>query len=163
MFLPRSRKLLLRHWRSKGFRIFTYLDNGAGAKLEFNEACAVARSVRRDIALSGFVANEEKSQWTPSRSAELLGFIMDLREGLFRVPARRIEALKHLINIIIEKNYHVSARTLARVSGSLVSTSLAMGPVVRLWTRAIYRDIIQAPCWDKPVYLSSHSHSEILF
>ena len=40
--------------------------------------------------------------------------------------------------------------------------SLAMGPVVRLWTRAIYRDIIQAPCWDKPVYLSSDSRSEIL-
>lgn len=40
---------------------------------------------------------------------------------------------------------------------------LALGPVVRLWTRAIYSDIGQADCWDKPFLLSEESHTEVLF
>ena len=34
-----------------------------------------------DVLLSGFVANEEKSQWDPVQSGELLGFIMGFRQG----------------------------------------------------------------------------------
>ena len=80
------------------------------------------------------------------------------------LPPRRVDVLKQLIDIVVtNEDFCVSARTLARVSGSLVSMTLAMGPVVRLWTRAIFRDICQAPCWDKPICLSSDSHSEVLF
>ena len=57
----------------------------------------------------------------------------------------------------------MTARTLSRVTGSLVSMSLAMGPVVCLWTRAMYRDICSAPCWDQPICLPSDSCSEVLF
>ena len=55
-------RALVKHWRSKGFRIFTYLDNGAGADQVLNKAMKMSAAVRRDIALSGFIANEEKSQ-----------------------------------------------------------------------------------------------------
>ena len=41
--------------------------------------------------------------------------------------------------------------------------SLAMGPVLRLWTRAMYRYICLAPCWDQPMCLSSDSRSEVFF
>ena len=55
-------RALVKHWRSKGFRIFTYLDDGAGADQVLNKAMKMSAAVRRDIALSGFIANEEKSQ-----------------------------------------------------------------------------------------------------
>ena len=99
----------------------------------------------------------------PSQYVELLGFIVDLKADTFHVPPRRVDALKQLLDIIIAKDFCVSARTLSCMTGSLVSMSLAMGPVVRLWTRAMYRDISSAPCWDQPICLSSDSRSEVLF
>ena len=53
--------------------------------------------VSNDIALSGFIANDEKSQWVPYQLGELLGFILDLQHGIFQVPARRVEGLKQLV------------------------------------------------------------------
>ena len=94
---------------------------------------------------------------------EVLGFILDLQHGIFQFPARRVEALKQLIDTIIDKHFIVSARCLSRLSGSLVSMGLALGPVVRLWTRGIYRDICQANYWDKPFLVSQDSQSEVLF
>ena len=80
---------------------------------------------------------------------------------MFRVLARRVEALKQLIDTIIDKHFIVSARCLSRLSGSLVSMGLALGPVVRLWTRGIYRDICQANYCDRPFLVSQESQSEV--
>ena len=54
-------RTLTKHWRSQGIRIFTYLDDGAGAERSFQEAQEVSDLVRRDVKLSGFVANDIKS------------------------------------------------------------------------------------------------------
>ena len=156
-------RALVKHWRSRGFRIFTYLDDGAGGEQGFAEACSILESVRKDVRSSSFVVNEEKIVWMPSQHMELLGFIVDLKAGTFHVPPRRVDALKQLLDIIIAKDFCVSARTLSCMTGSLVSISLAMGPVVRLWMRAMYRAICSAPCWDQPICLSSASRSEVLF
>ena len=93
----------------------------------------------------------------------VLGFIMDLKAGAFHVSPRRVDTLKQLLDIIIATDFRVSAMTLSHLTGSLVSLSLAMGPVVCLWTRAMYRDICLAPSWDQPICLSSETHSEVLF
>ena len=68
---------------------------------------------------------------------------MDLQYGIFQVPASRVDALKQLIATIIEKRFTVSARCLSLMAGSLVSVGLALGPVVRLWTRANYSDKVK--------------------
>ena len=60
----------------------------------------------------------------PSQYLELLGFIVDLKAGTFHVPPRRVDALKQLLDIIA-KDFRLSARTLSRLTGSLVSMSLA--------------------------------------
>ena len=48
----------------------------------------------RDIALSGFIANEKKSQWVPSQLGQILGFTVELQHGILQVPARGVETLK---------------------------------------------------------------------
>ena len=92
-----------------------------------------------------------------------MGFVLDLQCGIFQVPTKRVEALKRLIDTIIDNHITVSARCLSRLSESLVSMGLALGPVVRLWTQSIYRDICQANYWDMPFLVSQDSQSEVLF
>lgn len=62
----------------------------------------------------------------PLTSGRTFGFILDL-QGIFQVPARRVEALKQIIDTIIDKHFIVSARCLSRFSGSLISMGLALG------------------------------------
>ena len=45
----------MKHWRGKGFRLFTYLDDGAGADRDQGEVVRLSAEVRRDVLLSGFV------------------------------------------------------------------------------------------------------------
>ena len=122
-------KVLVSHWRKQGIRIFTYLDDGAGAKNNYTEAKAVSQLAQQDILASGFVENAEKCQWEPVQCGELLGFITDLASDLFIVPDRRVEALQHLLQQVLDNKFSISARHVAQIAGCLVSIGLALGPV----------------------------------
>ena len=156
-------RALVKHWRGKGLGIFTFLDDAAGAESSLDLARDMSTIVQQDIAQSGFVAHTEKCQWEPTQSRELLGFIMDLGSGNFYVPPRRVEALRTLVHRVRTQKFYASARCLARLNGMLVSMVLALGPVVRLWTRALYREIMQAASWDRLFLLSEEAQSEVKF
>lgn len=84
-------------WLSTGgnrVRIFTYLDDGAGAEGTLTAARASSKIVREDIVASGYVAHPEKCCWEPSQEGDLLGFSLNLKEGSIWVPTHRIEGLK---------------------------------------------------------------------
>lgn len=97
-----------------------------------------------DVQRSGFVANDVKSQWVPVQSGELLGYVLKLHAGTFQVPQRRLDAFHHVLRDIIAHKFVVSACMVAWFTGLLASMSLALGPVVRLWTTSLYLDILQA-------------------
>ena len=156
-------KALTKHWRRQGIRIFTYLDDGAGADSDFCEAQWVSDVVRHDVQRSGFVANNEKSQWVPVQCGELLGYILNLHAGTFQVPQKRVDAFHQVLRNVVAHKFVVSARTVARFTGLLASMSLALGPVVRLWTRSLHRDILQAASWDSPFKLSADAQGEVVF
>ena len=139
-----------------------YLDDGAGADSSFQEAQEVSDLVRRDVKLTGFVANEIKSQWTPAERGELLGFVLDLFAGTFQVPQRRVDSCL-LLKTIVSKGFVASARQLSRFTGLLASMGLALGPVVQLWTRSLYRDILSSASWDSPFHMSHDAVCEVLF
>ena len=86
----RNKHILLaeKYWREQAIRIFTYmyLDDGAGAGKSLDTARAASKKVREDAAASGFVAHPEKCSWEPTQVGELLGFILNLREGIMQVP-----------------------------------------------------------------------------
>ena len=83
-------KALVKHWREHGIHIFTYLDDGAGANKTLAAARTLSTKVREDIAASGFVTHPDKC-WEPTQEGELLGFSLNLKEAIIRVPQQCIE------------------------------------------------------------------------
>ena len=156
-------RTLTKHWRSQGIRIFTYLDDGAEVVSSFQEAQEVSDLVRRDVELSRFVANDIKSQWTPAQRGQLLGFVLDLSAGTFQVPQRKVDSFCLLLETIVSKGFVASARQLSCLTGLLASMGSALGPVVRLWTRSLYRDILDSASWDSPFHKSDDAVCEVLF
>ena len=132
LIFAKIHKALTKHWRRQSIRIFTYLDDDAGADSDFCEDKKVSDVVRQDLQRSGFVANDEKSQWVPFQSGELLGYVLNLHAGTFQVPQKRVDAFHHVLQDILAHEFVASARTVARFTGLLVSMDLALGPLVRL-------------------------------
>ena len=118
--------------------------------------------MKSDLFRSGFVAHPVRSQWVPKQEGEHLGFIVNMKEGTFAVPQRRITALQHKL-AYFQSSSKITARKLASLAGSIISMGLALGPVVRMWTRAIYRVINSANSWNQKVDLSAETAHEIKF
>lgn len=90
-------KALVKDWREQGVRIFTYLDDGAGAGKSYATASAASSIVKGDIAASGFIAHPEKCCWEPTQVGDLLGFTLNLKEGTIHVPPEHIARLRERI------------------------------------------------------------------
>ena len=88
---------------------------------------------------------------------------MDLQSGTFCVPPKRVEHLRRVLQKIALQHFTTSVRCLSRLTGLLVSMGLALGPVVRLWTRGLYREILQSRSWDTVISISSEAKREVQF
>ncbi len=55
-------RVLVKHCRANGIRIFTFLDDGAGAESSLDAAQEVSSFVQQDIVQSVFVAHNDKCQ-----------------------------------------------------------------------------------------------------
>ena len=51
---------LLKHWRSKGYIVLFYHDDGIGGAYSLDQAKALSRIVRNDVTVSGFTLSEER-------------------------------------------------------------------------------------------------------
>ena len=143
--------------------MFTYLDDGAGTETNYESAKEMSLQVKQDIYDSGFVVSNEKSQWDPVQCGELLEFVINLATGLFTAPGRRVLAFMDMLKRVMSNSFIVSARHIAQLTGSLSLMGLALGPVVRLWTRELYRAIQQSTSWDHIFQLSEDGKNGICF
>ena len=119
-------KVLIKHWRSSGIRIFGFVDDVFGGGRSFNEAQEISVRVRQDLADSGFLKNTEKSVWVPCQRRQHLGYIVDLQKGIFSVTPARIDKFFALLEHI-SKEKLVSARFIAELIGSIISMFLGVG------------------------------------
>ena len=117
-----------------------------------------------DLELNGFVANVKKSQWHPSQEGIHLGFLVDLKNGIFTVPKSRVDKLKDLLRQLHGKT-RTKARFLAPVVWTIISMGLGIGPVSRIWTRRLYAyaNVNQALAWDRPLTLAPDALRELEF
>ena len=107
--------------------------------------------------------NEEKSQLDPHQVGEFLSYSVDLENGVFSVPQKKGNSLLNLLHDIRSQHKCVSARVIARVTGTIISMGLALGPVARLFSRHLYAVQNNVVCLSEQVLVSHYALSEIQF
>ena len=139
-----------------------YLDDGIVAAAGVGHAQEASKQIQEDLSSAGFITNIEKSKWTPSQQCTWLGFEIDLAAGKVSVPQQKIDALQAELCQVAD-NVTIPAKTLARLTGKIISMSMAIGPVARLMTRVLYTLLNTKVSWSQAVTLSDEARAEILF
>ena len=153
---------LVKRWRSKGIRVVVYIDDGMGASKTKALNVAHRDVVVSDLKFAGFVLNVPKSHLDPQQVGKWLGFIIDLLEGNFYVPDDKLKSLKSAIRCAYPVDM-APARCLAKIVGKIVSMSLAIGPVARLRTRALYAAMNTRRSWSDSVMIPADAREELRF
>ncbi|KAK3703412.1 hypothetical protein QZH41_003907 [Actinostola sp. cb2023] len=126
-------------------------------------ALAASSIQQPDLKSSGLVCNEEKFHWNPMQVGEWLGFIINTVAMQFQVPAKKLSKLKGLLDVAILDGY-LSIRQLAKIAGSVISLTLAVGPICRLFTRQMYFTIeSRSGGWDQVISLYPALVEELRF
>ena len=153
--------LLVRHWRSTGIRMITYLDDWwfvVGA----DEARRVLDRVLADCRRARIRVNLEKSQLDPTRTLVHLGFEINLNNNTFCASVPRWTTLQEDISELLRAG-HASARAIYGVAGKLISLSLALGPVAQIFTRHMYAWGSACPSWDRRAPIPPDVRDELIF
>ena len=155
---------LISVWHKQGINISVYLDDGACIAYSYNKTVEHSYKVKKLLTDSGFVINEEKSNWKPSRSMTWLGIIVNLEENTYKITSERVLSLLSSINFILKTPY-TTARQLSRIAGKIVSTKFVLGNIIRLKTRFIYKVIDNQNSWDSHLNILNYpeAHKDILF
>ena len=140
-----------------------FYDDGSLAHQERVLSQAQGKVVRQDILRCGFLLSDAKCMWEPEQRFECLGYIADMLEGVFRVPERRVTKMMSTLELVWNRQKSVKAREVAAFVGHVLSMRLAIGPVTRLWTRSLYRSIMQAPHYGAHVHLGAEARRELSF
>ena len=127
------------HFRSKGVRVVAYIDDFLflvpGNNLQL--AATIRHLVLNTFTAAGLEINLDKSHLDFTHILQHLGFMIDLRLGVFLVPPDRWSKLQSLLSVALSSR-RVSVRTLSQISGHLISMHLAIGHISRLFSRACY-------------------------
>ena len=121
---------LIKHWRAQGKHILIYLD-GFGSASTCNAASALSTAMQNDLNNCGFLINILKSHFEPRQCGEFLGYLIDLVNGLFAVPQKKADNLLCMSQSTKDRHLCTPARDVARVTGTIISIGLALGPVAR--------------------------------
>jgi len=154
--------ILIRHWSGRGLKAILYLDDGIIAVNGTEKACIESAQVKLDLKKAGFIVNNDKCEWEAKHSMEWLGFNIDLLAGEFSVPAGKIDMLKAKLSAV-QKARLVPARKVASLIGTIISMSLALGPVTHLMTRSMYAILNERISWCQKLTLSAEASDEIQF
>ena len=94
---------LTRHWR-------TFINLLIWMMAQVRILNFMKHRLRQDAQLSGFVANDEKSQWVPVQSGELLGDVLNLQMGTLQVLQKRVDAFLHVLQDVLATVFFLLGR-----------------------------------------------------
>ena len=155
------------YWRAQGKKIVMFLDDGIAGCDNVDEAIKVSRAIKSDLNELGFVIAEEKCEWIPSNKAIWLGLFWDFQEGKVYVTDGRIHKLRKSIESTLTKvkkaNRLIPVRELAGVAGQIISMQSAVGMIVQLKTKEVFKCINSRASWNAPVLVSKEAETELLF
>ena len=150
----------VKHWRGIDIKAIIFIDDGIVATLSFRLAKTASEVVKNDRFSAGFVINVEKSDFNPKTKGKWLGTIIDTAEMTFTVPIEKINKLLADIQNILKQNFFAPTQ-LAKLAGQLSSMHLAIGILVRQFTRNIYHKIKNRASWYEPKIISKESKEEL--
>ena len=155
-------KPLLKSWRSRGIPTAIFLDDGLGGGTDPVSAKINSLVVHSDLLKSGFVPNEDKSQWEPTQIITWLGVIINTIDGSIKATDERIVKLSHDLETLSTHQHPtcVHVKCVASIAGQIISLSSCVGPVARIMTRFLFSVISSAVSWDCEVLLTQDAISE---
>ena len=109
---------LVKRWRSMGHNSFIYLDDGFASQPDKCSAAAASVIQRKELASSGLLCNEEKSNWSPAQIGKWLGLVINTISFKFQIPENKVNQLKRLIDSVLLVGSS-TYRELARIAGPL--------------------------------------------
>ena len=131
-------------------------------KKDREQALRESAQVKLDLDNAGFIVNNEKCNWEPSCNTEWLGFQIDLSVGKFSVPACKIDMLRSKL-LTAKEAQLVPARQLASVIGTIISMSIALGPVTCLMTHKLFAVVNDCVSWCQRLALSKEALDELQY
>ena len=134
------------------------------AEYNYEQAKRKSEFVQETLTKSGIISNIQKSTWEPCKILTWLGIDINLSSGTFIVAKSRIDNILNTISLTSRKIF-VSARTLAKLAGQLVSTKYVIGDIVQLKIPFLNKSIEQGSSWDKILYMGNDNDmlDEIFF
>ncbi|XP_066927319.1 uncharacterized protein [Clytia hemisphaerica] len=139
---------LVKRWRSMGIKCAMYLDDGiAGDSSHFSLIRSRDRMLQ-DMQSAGLTVNFEKSSLEPEKRKTWLGFIIDTEKMKLEVPTTKILKVQNLLLEALNCEF-ISAREISRIAGNLISMAQAIGPLVYLFTKQLYKFVESSFSWDK--------------
>ena len=156
-------KELVKKWRAEGIKIVLYLDDGILVADNLAEATRHSSIIQADLSNAGFIVNQEKSVWVPSKRLKWLGFVLDTDKNTFEVPQDKLLRLRISINNALAINQFCSARCLAKVVGKITSLFHALGNVVYILTKNCQCWIADRSSWGSKSRLPEVVIQELVF
>jgi hypothetical protein len=150
--------------RSLGIPVVAYLDDFLWSESE-ERVGDLTNFVRWLFGALGFAVSDKKSVWLPSQTVQFLGLLLDSDRYRFSVPADKMERSLKLIRTLLAidgSDRRVPVRWIARACGHLISMRLAVSPA-RVFTRALYACLAEAPSWNAKVILTPEAVGELRF
>jgi len=123
---------------------------------------AATKCANLDLENAGLILNNEKCQWEPQHNIEWLGFQIDLCVGGFLVTEGELDRLRSKL-LAVKEAQLITARQLASLIRTIISMSLALGPVTCLMTHNLYAVLNDRTSWYQKLALSTEASDEVQF
>ena len=93
--------------------------------------------LQETLTKSGFLPNIQKSTWEPCKILTWIGIDIKLSSGTLKIIKSRIDDILSTISLLILRKIFVSARTLVKLAGQLISTKCVIGDIVQVKTNRV--------------------------
>ena len=131
---------LIKYWRLHAIRIACFLDDGLGIEFGYSKSKTSSKFILDTLINAGFVTSKEKLVWEPTKTLPYLCISINLEKGCLNVSEERISNLLETVEYIANNPY-ISARTLLKLAGKVISTKFVLGDITLLKTRFSYQCI----------------------
>ena len=149
-------------WRGKGIKSIIYIDDGIAGQKDRLLAKKAGQIIAADLCHAGFLINQEKSDFEPKQRGRWLGINVDTEKMVLSVPHDKLKNLKKDIEYTLQSS-SCTPKQLSRIAGQLSAMHLALGPIVRLFTRHTYASIEERVSWYQSIELTAEAREELIF